>query len=174
MPSARRLAIFFGGLAVLTAAVVFGVNLALKRFGPPLAPTPAATTLPLPSVDIGVEPPASKDSGAERPTFHIQPGAVDRRAVGYTAEGFQPQHITIRATDDIGCLITVVNQSGAGLRVGVNPHDQAGDPGADYGVIPPGETGILDVRYPGFEAIALHAHHNPAHSFSADYGQGCR
>lgn len=168
-PQTRKLVLTLGGLAAFTAVLVLGANWALTLV-PAAAPPPASGPLPVPDVDVRIEGGAEGDGA----TYQIQKGAVDRRPLRYTINGFIPERIAIQATDDIGCLITVINQTDIGLRIGVNPHAAAGDPGADYSVIPPGETGILDVRYPGFEAMALHAHHNPAHGFSVDYGQGCR
>jgi len=50
----------------------------------------------------------------------------------------------------------------------------AGDPGADYGAIAPGGSGLLDTRYPGFAEMTLHSHMTPAHEFTVVYGEGCK
>ena len=117
----------------------------------------------------------TQDSGQDQdaPSCKIQSGAVNRRPITYTADGFTPKNVTISETDDIGCLITVINKSALAIRVGANPHDEKGDPGSDYGIINPGQTGIMDVRYTGLSELTLHNHFNPAHEFAVVYGEGC-
>lgn len=162
----KKLALFFGGLAVFAAVLIAGANFLLKRVPTPPAPQPLPA-LKSEDSDAALE----GDGGA---VFHIQEGTVDRRPVRYTHDGFSPARIIIQETDDLGCPITVLNQSDAPLRVGVNPHDPAGDPGANYGDIAPGKAGVLDVRYSGLQEITLHNHSNPAHEFTVVYGVGCQ
>lgn len=167
-PDKKTIVIFFGGLALAVLVLVLGANFLLKLVS--VEEKPASAPALLPKIDINLKSPEEK----QEPSFQIQKGAVDKRPIIYTSEGFRPKNVIIQASDDIGCLITVVNQSPAVLRVGVNPHSPAGDPGADYGLIQPGETGILDVRYPGLNEIMLHNHLNPTHEFSVQYGEGCK
>lgn len=159
----KKLIIFFSGLALFAAALVLGANFFLRRIPAPPPPQP------LPALQGETAMPDENGEGV----FRIQKGTVDRRPIRYTAEGFSPARIVIQETDDLGCLITVVNQSAAPLRVGVGPHDPAGDPGANYGEITPGAAGILDVRYSGLLEVTLHNHAHPAHEFVAAYGPGC-
>lgn len=161
----KKIMFFFGGLALFAAALVLGADFFLRRVPAPPPPQP------LPALQEEEEAMPDEDNGA---VFQIQKGTVDRRPVRYTADGFSPARIVIQETDDLGCLITVVNQSAAPLRVGVGPHDPAGDPGANYGEITPGKAGILDVRYAGLLAVTLHNHAHPAHEFSVAYGEGCQ
>ncbi|MDP3727689.1 MAG: hypothetical protein Q8R35_03585 [bacterium] len=164
----KKVIFFFSGLALFTAALVLGADFFLRRV--PVPPPPA---LPLPPIiDEGANDGGSNGDGGA--VYHIQKGTVDHRPIRYTAAGFSPTHIIIQETDDLSCLITVVNQSDAPLRVGVNPHDPAGDPGANYGEITPGKAGILDVRYSGLLEVSLHNHQNPGHEFSVEYGPGCQ
>src|SRR3989344_4398638 len=161
----KKLILFFSGLALFTAVLVLSADFFLGRIP---APPPASPELqrdeppqPLPALpEKGAMP--NEDDGT---AFHIQEGIVDHRPVRYTVTGFSPRRIIIQETDDLGCLITVVNQSDAPLRVGVNPHDPAGDPGANYGEITPGKASILDVRYSSLQEITLHSHSDPMHEF---------
>lgn len=164
----RKLIFFFSGLMLFAALLVIGTNFLLELV--PAEEKPVRRTLP----PIEAEKNDMMPDGREGPLFRIQRGAVDLRPIIYTSGGFEPVHRTIQSSDDIGCLITVVNKSAAVLRIGVNPHDERGDPGANYGEIQPGETGILDVRYPGLVTITLHSHSQPEHEFSIAYGQGCQ
>lgn len=160
----KTLVLFFGGAALFATVLVVSVNAILKSVPTP-APTPASALPP-----IGDEPaPASE----EAPLFRIKKGAEDRRPIRYEGEGFTPSAVTIRNTDDLGCSISVQNRSSVTLIVGVSPHDPAGDPGANYGEIAPGETGVLDPRYAGLEQVTLHNHLHPAHEFTVVYGPGC-
>lgn len=168
----KKIAIFFGILALAAAALIFGTNYLLKLI--PAEGGPKQNTfLPPPDVNINMEDTRDSGQGQDAPVFQIQSGAVDLRPIIYTANGFAPKSVTIRETDDIGCLITVVNKNVLAIRVGVSPHDEKGDPGVDYGILNPGETGIMDVRYTGLGELALHNHFNPAHEFSVVYGEGC-
>ena len=170
----KKIAIFFGILALVAAALIFGTNYALKLI-PAEKEARRNATLPPPDVNRNMNMEDRRDSGQGRdaPAFKIQSGAVDRRPIIYTANGFAPKSLTISDTGDIGCLITVVNKSALAIRVGVNPHDEKGDPGSDYGIINPGQTGIMDVRYTGLSELTLHNHFNPAHEFAVVYGEGC-
>lgn len=162
----KKLMLFFGGLTLFVILLAIGVNFLLK-----LVPVPAPVPPPSPPALGSDETKASEESGG---VFHIQAGTVDHRPIRYTQEGFSPRSITIQASDDLGCLITVVNQSDAPLRVGVGPHDPAGDPGANYGEIQSGKAGIIDARYADLEGITLHNHARPEHEFSVIYGPGCK
>ncbi len=171
----KKLIFLFAGAALFAAALILGVNALLARLphappseGSPLAPIRRDT-------DIRIRAPGDKGPGRTTgPIYEIKNGGVDDRPVTYTAAGFTPAELTIRSSDPIGCVITVTNTSAAPLRVRVGPHDPAGDPGADYGSIAPGQTGILDARYPGLQEIVLHSHDQPEHTFLVRYGEGCR
>lgn len=158
---------FFGGLAAFAAVLIAGTNIILKSVP---AEKPTAETS-LPPLDRTRE-----DKPYEKGTEYNVTGSkiIDSRAIIYTDSGFAPPITIIKANDAIGCLITVENHSSRRIRVGVNPHREAGDPGADYGELAPGETGIYDVRYPGFSEISLHNHFEPLHGFAVVYGEGCR
>ncbi len=168
-PQNKKLIIFFAGLIGVAIVLVLGVNFLLKLV--PVEEESSGRILAPPEAKVRLEGP----DGKEAPVYRIiEPDAADTRPITYTAAGFSPSLVTIRASDPIGCLITVINRSSAPIRVGVNPHNPAGDPGANYGETPPGQTGILDVRYPGLTEISLHGHPNVAHEFRVIYGQGCR
>lgn len=171
LPPGKTLAAFFGSLLALAAILVFATNWLLTRISP-APPTAPATILPSPDVDLRLESPA----GNGDTSFTIQRGSIDPRPITYTEEkGFNPPRFEIRNDGPIGCLITVLNKSDARLRVGVDPHDPSGDPGADYGEIPPGGSALLDVRYPGLESVGLHNHLKPETSgLWVSYGEGCR
>ena len=168
----KNFLLFFGGLLLFAAALAAGTYIYLGRV-PTDAPTSGTI---LPPVDLGAPGPSGLPSPPRPDSAPRQsaPGVVDVRPVTYTDAGFAPARITVRAADSIGCLITVINRSSSVLRVGVSPHRAAGDPGADYGILTPGETGILDVRYPGLNEVSLHNHARPMHEFRVDYGEGCR
>ena len=163
----RKLLVFFGGLAVFALALILGATAILRR----LAQEAPGGGAPLPGLSAPAPQPPRGDGSA---TYEIQRGTVDRRPIIYRDTGFTPAEITIRANDDIGCLITIVNKSESPLRVGVNPHNPSGDPGANYGLIAPGETAVLDPRYPGLEAVSLHNHFNPAPGFRVVYAESCK
>lgn len=174
-PKQKKLMLLFGGLALFAAALIFGTNILLKLV--PQKQKPEESVLPpiQTGVDVRIQAPGGTGAGNEGPIYEIRDGAPqDDRPVTYTAAGFSPAEVTIRASDAAGCVITVTNKSDAPLRVRVGPHDPAGDPGADYGVLAPNEIGILDVRYPGLTQITLHDHDRPAYTFLVRYGEGCR
>lgn len=158
---------FFGGLLAFAVILIAGTNITLKSVP---AEEPATETS-LPPLDRTRE-----NKPYEKGTEYNIIGSeiTDPRAVIYTDAGFAPPGTVIKANDAIGCLITVENHSSRRIRVGVNQHREAGDPGADYGELAPGETGIYDVRYPGFSEISLHNHFQPAQEFAVVYGEGCR
>lgn len=171
----KRLAILFGGLTLLVVILILGTNALLERV-PHTQPSEGS---PLPPIrrdtDIRIQAPGDKGPGRTKgPIYEIKNSGVDDRPVTYTESGFTPAEFTIRSSDPIGCVITVTNKSVSSLRVRVGPHDPAGDPGADYGSIAPGQTGILDVRYPGLQEIILHSHDQPEQTFLVRYGEGCR
>ncbi|MBI4132232.1 MAG: hypothetical protein HY474_01225 [Candidatus Sungbacteria bacterium] len=161
--ASKQLILFFGGLALFAVLLTFGANFFLRR----IHVEPPQPFTPLPISSGGSQ--ESDDGGM----FQIQKGTVDRRPVRYGPDGFSPRTIAIHESDDLGCLITVINQSDAPLKVGASPHDPAGDPGANYGEIAPGKAGVLDVRYSGLTEIMLHNHASPAHEFVVTYGPGC-
>lgn len=163
----KKMIWFFGGLAAFAAVLIAGTNMILKSVP---AEEPAAKTS-LPPLDR-----TRKDDSDKKGTEYSITGSkiVDSRAIIYTDSGFAPPVTVIKADDAIGCLVTVENRSSRRVRVGVNPHRDAGDPGANYGELAPGTTGIYDVRYPGFSEISLHDHFNPAQEFAVVYGEGCR
>lgn len=170
----KKLAILFGGLTLLVVILILGTNALLERV-PQTQPLEGSALPPIRTdTNIRIQAPGGTEGGREGPIYEIQSGALDDRPVMYTAVGFSPQELTIRAGDAIGCVITVTNRNAAPLRVRVGPHDPAGDPGADYGSITPGQTGILDVRYPGLQEIIMHSHDHPEHTFLVHYGEGCR
>ncbi len=164
----KKALLFFGGLAIFAVLLVVGVNFALKFV--PVPPPVLPQSLP-PLDNNGAKVAPVEERGG---VFRVQEGTVDHRPIRYTAEGFSPRSITIQSSDDLGCLITVVNQSDVPLRVGVSPHDAPGDPGANYGEIQPGRAGVLDTRYSDLDGISLHSHSRPEHEFAVMYGVGCR
>ncbi|GEM_PF-1807123 len=165
----RRILFLLGGLAVFTVLLVIGMDVAL-RYVPP----PAQNILPPQNANdekIRIEHPGG---GSDTKVNILDEAPLDSRAIMYTETGFSPKETTIKITDSIGCLITVQNKTALPLRVGVNPHNVTGDPGADYGEITTGETGILDVRYTGLPGVALHDHAKPENEFHVTYGEGCQ
>lgn len=166
-PETKKLVLFLGGIAAFAALLVVGADIFL-RFVPTEQPAGAA----LPPVEQS--PSAPHAPGASEPGRISKPGLRDNRPIIYTDAGFQPQEITVKRGDSLGCLISVTNASSQTVRVGVNPHASTGDPGANYDTLAPGEMGIYDVRYPGMSAITLHNHLNPAHEFRVIYGEGCK
>ncbi len=158
---------FFGGLLAFAVILIAGTNVILKS-----VPTEQpATNTSLPPLDRTHENQPPK-GGTQ---YNITDANVtDPRAIIYTNAGFALSTTTIKASDPVGCVITVENHSNRTIRVGVNPHRDAGDPGADYGELAPGAVGIYDVRYPGFSEISLHNHFQAAHGFTVIYGEGCR
>ncbi len=169
-PENKKLILFFCGLGLGVLLLIVVTNALLK-----LVPSPEHERGgELPEIESD-RPPATPGSGGEPKTEQAKPGIIDRRPITYTASGFSPTSVTVRISDEgVGCLITVVNRTDAPLKIGVSPHEDTGDPGADYGFIQPGETGILDVRYLGLSEITLHSHQNPAQEFRVIYGQGCK
>lgn len=179
MPEVRQSPPWFViGLTLGAVVIVAGTILALRQVVPP--PSSPVELPPLPEVapaggTIRVEPPGGSGlTPPGAPLQIIEPVEGDPNPIRYTGQGFAPIEKTIRLSDALGCLLTMVNDAREPLRVGVSPHADAGDPGADYGVILPGESQLLDVRYPGLSAIALHNHAIPAHSFRVTYGTGCQ
>ena len=165
----KKLMLLFGGFGAFAVLLVVGVNFALKLVPVPTSRTVLPQALPPPGNEESEIAPVEKGGGV----FHIQAGTRDHRPIRYTKEGFSPRAITIQASDDLGCLITVLNGADTPLRVGVSPHDTAGDPGANYGEIQPGKAGVLDTRYSGLTEVVLHNHLNPAHEIEVAYGSGC-
>jgi hypothetical protein len=165
----RRILFLLGGLAIFTVLLVIGVDVAL-RYVPP----PTQNVLPPQNIEdkkIHIENPSG---GNDTKVNILDEVPSDSRAITYTEAGFSPKEITIKITDSVGCLITIQNKTGVPLRVGVSPHNPAGDPGADYGEIISGETGILDVRYTGLPGVTLHDHAKPGNEFHVAYGEGCQ
>lgn len=172
--SKKKLILLFGGIVLFAAVLILGTNMLLKLV--PQEQKPEGSALPPIQTDtnIKIQAPGGTGTGREGPVYEIKSGAPDDRPIQYTTAGFSPQELTIRSSDVIGCVITVTNKSDAPLRVRVGPHDSVRDPGADYGIIASGETGILDVRYPGLTEIIMHNHDRPEHTFLVRYGEGCR
>ncbi|MBI4132641.1 MAG: hypothetical protein HY473_00880 [Candidatus Sungbacteria bacterium] len=166
-PKSKKLFLLLGGAAAFAILLILGTNALLKLIP---AGNPGTQEI-LPGIQSD---PNQTGIPREPDTQTVEPGVLDRRPIIYTADGFQPARVTVSITDEgTGCLITVTNRTASPLKVGVNPHAAAGDPGADYGFIQPGQTSILDVRYSGLSEITLHDHQNPAHEFTVVYGQGC-
>lgn len=158
----RRLVIFFASTAGFVLVLIFGTSMLLK-FIPaeaPRAPTPIPTPVGNQEKGTGTKSRITNDAGDTRPII-------------YAENGFTPTAITVYVADSIGCLISVINKTDRPLKVGVSPHDPAGDPGANYGIIQPGGTGIMDPRYPGLTEVGLHDHNMPEHELRVHYGLGC-
>lgn len=168
IPNSRRTFVFLGGLALFALLIIFGADTLLKR-------VPASQSVPPPS-SPETEPAPDSAPGVEENSapFSIERGAEDRRPLIYGSGGFQPTALTIQETDDLGCVITVINRSSTLLGIGVDPHNPAGDPGANYGEIGPGERAIIDTRYNVPNGVRLHNHLNPEHGFAVTYGPGCQ
>lgn len=147
-------------------ALAFGTNTILKRLAPP--PGDSKATLPAPNAN-GASPQNPLEGSATG-----SPVPVDSRPVRYSETGFEPTTLTVKSSDALGCLITIINASKTSLQVGVSPHRESGDPGSHYKAIKPGESIILDPRYPGLNNIHLHSHDRPEHKFRVEYGQGCQ
>ena len=95
----------------------------------------------------------------------------DRRLTPFTYHGkvlmLRCNRHTDRPSEFVFDVVAVASQlTAAGM-----PH--VAEDKADYGVISPGETAILDVRYPGLSRITLHNHFSPQHDFMVGYGPGC-
>ena len=165
--SYKKLCIFFSGLAAFAALLIFSVNFWLKS----VPGENGDAVLPLPPITDGDAP----TSGSESPIKIIDSGiAGDPRPVTYTEEGFTPKEVTIKASDPTGgCVITVTNKTRAIIKVGLNPHLDAGDQGVDYKDLAPNDTGIYDVRYTDRAKAVLHNHYRPEHTFMVIYGEGC-
>ena len=168
----QKLMLLLGGALLFAAFLIAGTN-ALLKLVPQAEPAgPAETLAPPGEGHIRFEGPDERQSPK---TFFIEPGQVqDPRPVTYTDAGFQPTELIVQASDAVGCLITVINRTVTPLRVGVNPHAVSGDPGADYGELAPGESGLYDVRYPGLTEVILHNHARPAQELKIIYGTGCK
>lgn len=165
--SYKKLYFFFGSLAAFAVVLIFGVNFWLKSVpGEDNDATP-----PLPPITDENAP----ASGSESPIRIIDVGiAGDPRPITYTEDGFTPKEVTIKASDPVvGCVITVTNRTRAIIKVGLNPHLDAGDQGVDYKNLAPNDTGIYDVRYTDRAEAALHNHYKPEHTFTVIYGEGC-
>ena len=167
----RKLFIIFGGLAVFVVLLVVGVNTALK-----LIPAPkiqSGGTAPIKNNGtIRIEAP---DGNKNTKVNILDQSPPDPRAITYTENGFSVQNVTVSINDSIGCLITIINNTALPLHVGVGPHNPSGnDPGANYGDITPGESGILDPRYTGLAGITLHNHAKPVNELTVTYGEGCK
>ncbi|MEK7464781.1 MAG: hypothetical protein AAB591_00010 [Patescibacteria group bacterium] len=165
----QKFVLFFVGLAGFAALLVLGTNAALKLV-PPEEHSREPKTLP--PIDATVRIEAPDNSSSVRTNIIESP--VDSRPINYTATGFTPAELTVRASDPIGCIITVTNQTAQQIRVAVSPHAASGDPGVNYGELAPGETGIYDVLYPGLTEISLHNHLRPEQEMKIIYGEGCR
>lgn len=168
IPNSRKAFVFLGGLALFALLLIFGADTLLKR-----VPTPRPV-LPPPDTETEPTPDSAPEVGEDGAPFRIERSAEDRRPLIYGSGGFQPAALTIRETDDLGCAITVINRSSTLLGIGVDPHNPAGDPGANYGQISPGEGAVIDTRYNLPNGIRLHNHLNPEHGFAVTYGPGCQ
>lgn len=158
--TSKQLILFFGGLALFTALLVFGMHTVLNFI--PASPSAA-------------EPPsgASTPGSSENEVRTVNVADSDPRQITYTDLGFSPSTVTVKASDSLGCVITVRNKTNKVIHIGVSPHDPKGDPGANYGDLAPGEIGIYGVSYPGLTEVTLHNHLRPEHEFRVVYGEGC-
>jgi hypothetical protein len=175
----NQLTKFLLGLAGTALVLGVGTVATLKLLPAPAPPPPTQLPpLPLdPEGTIHLAPPAdgAPSTTPENSRFEIIESITGNpNPIRYTGEGFQPRQKTIQASDPLGCLVTLINGTAEPLRVGVGPHADRGDPGADYGVIPPQESKFLDVRYPGLTEIELHNHARPRDTLYISYGSGCR
>lgn len=162
-PETRKLVFFFAGMFLLALVLIAGASFALKFISRSEPAIPPAPPLEIPA-----------DRGSATTKIIDASRSIDSRPVRYTDGGFAPTEITITALDAVGCLVTIENKTKNPLKVGVSPHRESGDPGANYRVIAPGESGVLDPRYPGLSQVSLHNHAVPIDGFRVTYGEGCK
>ncbi len=168
--SQQKIFILLGGLALFAIMLVIGVNALLKSVPVGNQPKSKTNAIAPPGSTIRIEAP-NGDPNAKVNILDTSP--EDPRLVTYTENGFSPNAVTVKITDSVGCLVTIRNKTTRSVRVGVNPHNPAGDPGANYGEIAPNEDSIIDPRYTGLPGIILHDHAKPANELAVSYGAGC-
>lgn len=165
--SAKKTAIFFSVLAAFVIILVTGANFLLKK-----VPSEAGGPEKLaPLAPVEIPSPAAKDNTSG--TSIISDIKTSNPEIIYKDDEFKPAEITIKASDPIGCLIVVTNKTNQIIRIGLSPHKESGDPGANYGTLAPGEQGIYDVRYPGLIDAGVHNHLKPGRELKVIYGEGC-
>ena len=154
-----------GALALFTLALVIGTDFVLRR----IPPAPDRRNALPPPEDRLPNPPNDGN------THFIDTAPHDPRAVIYTDAGFSTRSITIRASDPIGCAMTIRNETAKLVTIRVGPHNPHGeDPGFPYQPIAPKETSVLDVRYAGLSRVTIHDHAKPHFELTVNYGEGCR
>lgn len=157
--SVKQLLIFFGVITLVIAAFIVGANFFLKW-------------------GIQVEVPKG-ELKLDEPT----PGAVKIKSadeveltptVIYDGNGFRPERVFRDGSGSVGCIVVLVNRSGVPLRVGLSPHDRAGDPGPNFGFTAHGDKLIFDPRFTGISELKVHNHDKPGQDFTIILGERCR
>lgn len=157
--SLKQLVIFFGVIAAVIAAFIVGANLFLKW-------------------GIQVEPPKGEIKLEDVPTgaAKIKPANEVELTptVIYDGKSFQPPRVFRDGSGSVGCLVVLVNRSGAPLKIGLNPHNNVRDPGPDFGFTASGDKLIFDPRFNGISELKVHNHEKPRDEFMIILGPKCQ
>ena len=124
---------------------------------------------------VNVEAPEEKPGEAPPQTQIREPNESELTPqVIYDGQVFRPARVLRDGSGSIGCLVVLVNRSIVPLRIGLNPHNPAGDPGPNYGTIAPGDKLIFDPRFVGITGFRFHNHANPQQEFFIELGPKCQ
>ena len=157
--SVKQLVIFFAVIAAVIAAFIFGANLFLK-WGIEVEPLKDEIKLEeIPSGAAKIKTPGKDE---------LTPTVI------YDGKSFQPPRVFRDGSGSIGCLVVLVNRSGSPLKIGLNPHNPARDPGPDFGFTASGDKLIFDPRFNGISELKVHNHEKPREEFTIILGPKCQ
>ncbi|MFY9462402.1 MAG: hypothetical protein WAP51_04340 [Candidatus Sungiibacteriota bacterium] len=122
---------------------------------------------------VNVEVPEAKPSEA-LPQIRKPNESELTPQVIYDGQAFRPARVLRDGSGSIGCIVVLVNRSIIPLRIGLNPHNPAGDPGPNYGTIAPGDKLIFDPRFVGITGLRFHNHASPEQEFFIELGPKCQ
>ncbi len=157
--SLKQLIIFFAVITAVIAAFIVGANLFLKW-------------------GIQVEPPKNEIKLEDVPTGAVKIKPANEveltPAVIYDGNSFKPSRVIRDGSGSVGCLVVLVNRSGAILKIGLNPHNPVRDPGPDFGFTASNDKLIFDPRFNGIIELKVHNHEKPGEGFTVILGPKCQ
>ena len=122
---------------------------------------------------VNVEVPEEKP-GEVPPQIQEPNEAVLTPQVIYDGQTFRPSRVLRDGPGSIGCIVVLLNRSVFPLKIGMSPHNPAGDPGPNYGTIAPGDKLQFDPRFVGIKALTFHNHNATEQEFMVEFGPNCQ